>query len=142
MLFPAIGLVLWIAFLIVAFVLSATIWGLSNVMLWLLGLKPRLTGPHAAASPRRNEPPVRVPVRNGPRIPVQAGPPQVEPEIWPKWTASRRQYMDQELALWQQQFDALAHHEPDAIMAPAVQRRGPVSTDRPNSSYGWSARRE
>lgn len=116
MLFPAIGFVLWIAFLIVAFVLFATIWGLSNVILRLLGLKPRLTGPQAAASPRRNQPPVPVP--------VQARPPQVEPDIWPKWTPSRRLYMDRELALWQQQFDALALHEPDVIMAAAIQRRG------------------
>lgn len=115
MLFPAIGLVLWIAFLIVAFVLFATIWGLSNVILRLLGLKPRLTGPQAAASPRRNQPPVPVP--------VQAGPLQVEPDIWPKWTPSRRLYVDREMALWQQQFDALALHQPDAIMAAAIQRR-------------------
>ncbi|GAC1502558.1 MAG: hypothetical protein NVS2B15_25150 [Pseudarthrobacter sp.] len=133
MLFPAIGLVLWIVFLIVAFVLCATIWGLSNVVLWLLGLKPRLLGPQAAASPRRVPPPVSVPARNGPRVPVRAGPPQVEPEIWPKWTASRKQYVDRELALWQQQFDALAHHERDATMATASQRRGQVLTDRPDS---------
>ncbi|MEO8283956.1 MAG: hypothetical protein ABI568_11215 [Pseudarthrobacter sp.] len=108
MLIPAIGLVLWIAFLIVAFVLSGTIWVLRNLILALLGLKPRLTGPQSAASPRRNQPPVPVPGRNKPRVPFQAGSPQLEPDIWPKWTASRREYMDRELALWQQQFDALA----------------------------------
>ncbi|MBE4718046.1 hypothetical protein [Pseudarthrobacter sp. AB1] len=128
MLFPAIGLVLWIAFLIVAFVLFATIWGLSNVILRLLGLKPRLTGPQAAASPRRNQPPVPVPDQARPRVPVRAGPPQVEPDIWPKWTPSRRLYMDRELALWQQQFDALALHEPDVIMAAAIQRRSGTTT--------------
>jgi hypothetical protein len=141
MLFPAIGLVLWIVFLLVAFVLSGTIWVLGNLILWMLGLKPRRTRPNAAVSPRRTQPPVPVPARNRPRVPAQAGPPQVEPDIWPKWTASRRQYMDGELALWQQQFDALAHHEPDAIASASIRRRGRASTD-PSDSYGWSAGRE
>ncbi|WP_170850709.1 hypothetical protein [Arthrobacter sp. OV608] len=47
-----------------------------------------------------------------PRIIAQApGRPTAEThgasDIWPKWTASYRQYVNQEKSLWQEQFDAL-----------------------------------
>jgi len=31
-------------------------------------------------------------------------------EIWPKWTPARRRSVDEELTLWQEQFDALSSH--------------------------------
>jgi hypothetical protein len=33
------------------------------------------------------------------------------PDIWPKWTASYKRYVDQEKSLWQEQFDALTSHK-------------------------------
>ncbi|HEY9358393.1 MAG TPA: hypothetical protein VIQ52_18990 [Arthrobacter sp.] len=116
--FPAIGLLLWIAFLLVAFVLSGTIWLLCNLIIWLMDLKPRLTGPKPAASSQPNKRRVPAPARNQPRVLVQnirpasaPAEPRVDSGIWPKWTASHRQYMDGELSLWQKQFDALNSRE-------------------------------
>ncbi len=100
MLFPAIGLLLYIAFLLVAFVLSGIIWGLCSLILWLMELKPRSTRRKPPASSRRNVPPVR-----------DRAEAQVASDIWPKWTASHRRYMDHELSLWQEQFDALSSRE-------------------------------
>jgi hypothetical protein len=108
----AFGLLLWIAFLLVALVLSGIFWLLSNLILWLMDLKPRLAGPKsrphappkAAASPKRNAPPVshRPAAKTKPASAAHAA-----ADIWPKWTASHRQSMDCELTLWQKQFDAL-----------------------------------
>lgn len=94
--FLAIGLLLWIAFLLAALLLCCIIWVLCKQILWLMKLKPGLTGRKPAVSSKRNEP----------RVPARAEP-QIASDIWPKWTASRRRYMDGELSFWQKQFDAL-----------------------------------
>lgn len=104
--FPAIGLLLWISFLLVVLVLSVTFWVLCKLILWLMGPKPRLTEGNTSVSSKRNIPRVPVPVRNKPPVPVR-GESSIGSDIWPKWTASRRQYVDRELSLWQEQFDAL-----------------------------------
>ncbi|WP_181365116.1 hypothetical protein [Arthrobacter sp. HMWF013] len=41
---------------------------------------------------------------------VATRPPQTlsPSDIWPKWTPAHRRYVDEELALWQEQFDALS----------------------------------
>ena len=113
--FPAIGLLLYIAFLIAVLVLASIVWALSSLGLWIVGLKPR-PSQRKVASVRQPPPPVRR------RVPDPAQPwaaPQVQArapraaevppssEIWPKWTPAHRRYVDQELALWQEQFDAL-----------------------------------
>ncbi|ALV40615.1 hypothetical protein AU252_05045 [Pseudarthrobacter sulfonivorans] len=108
----AFGLLLWIAFLLVALVLAGTFWLLSNLILWLMDLKPRLAGPKSqpnarpttAAGPKRNAP--RVSNRPAAKIkPASAA--HAAADIWPKWTASHRQSVDLELTLWQEKFDAL-----------------------------------
>lgn len=114
-----IGLLLWIAFLFVAMVLFGIIWTVSKIVLWLMDLKPLLSGPiNRLNAPSR--PPVRqrpnMPQVPAPRIIAQApGRPTAETQaasdIWPKWTASYRQYVNQEKSLWQEQFDALNFRE-------------------------------
>lgn len=94
--FSAIGLLLLIALVLVAMVLCWTIAGLSRLLLRLMDVKPRLTDRNPAANSRRNVTAVQ----------PRALPPATS-DIWPKWTESYRQYMDRELFLWQEQFDAL-----------------------------------
>lgn len=83
--FPAIGLLLWIAFLLAALVLASILWALSSLAFWITGLKPRTS----------------------PKI-VTSAPAPASSDIWPKWTPAHRRYVDEELALWQEQFDALS----------------------------------
>ncbi|TLM86049.1 hypothetical protein [Pseudarthrobacter sp. NamE5] len=115
MFFSAIGILLWIAFLIAVLVLSGIIWAAGNLILWVLDLKPlpnqrsgRQKPPVApAVGPRRNVPPAPA-ARSVPRVPAPVAPPtQAGPDIWPKWTPSHRLYKARELSLWQEQFDAL-----------------------------------
>lgn len=98
-LFPAIGLLLWIAFLFIAFVLSGVLWVLCRFILGFVGMLDQAARRQRSvpATPRRNVPP-----------PQQPAPSQATFEITPKWTAARRHYVDWELAVWQEQFDALS----------------------------------
>jgi hypothetical protein len=106
---------LWIAFLFVVMVLAGVVWALSKLGLGILsfiqrpdqeqGAAVRRTPPHVQRLlPRQAPPQALAPVRDRTPRPVQA-PPQAE--IWPKWTPAHRRYVDEELALWQEQFDAL-----------------------------------
>jgi hypothetical protein len=120
--FPAIGLLLWIAFLFAVLVISSIVWVFCHLVLWILNVisPPR---PTKVASVRRV--PTRVqphgPDRAPPRAVPRAAPPvsKVAPrplqaqapapsDIWPKWTPAHRRYVHEELALWQEQFDALS----------------------------------
>jgi hypothetical protein len=96
-LFPVIGLLLWIAFLFAVMVLAGIVWAVCNSALWLMELKVRLSRPKAPVVSKR---------QNVPRVPhpIEAA---REPEIWPKWNAAHRQSVDRELSVWQEQFDAL-----------------------------------
>ncbi len=106
--FLALGWLAYVGFLFGALVIVGIFWVLCNVVVWLLDLKPRLARrrpamqkPAArkpAARPKPN--PVVAPVRDRPEAHVAS-------DIWRKWTPARRQYMDRELSLWQEQFDAL-----------------------------------
>lgn len=102
--FLALGWLAYVGFLLAAMVLAGIIWILCNLILWIADLKPRLT---------RQRPVVRKPVASPKPQPIVA-PVRVQAEahaasdIWPKWTPARRQYMERELSLWQEQFDALA----------------------------------
>lgn len=110
-----IGLILWIAFLLAVFVICGIVWGLSHLALGILSLVER-PGQKRAAAVRRNPPQVQRPIphRVPPRAvaPVRNVAPRPAPapapsDIWPKWTPAHRRYVDEELALWQKQFDAL-----------------------------------
>jgi uncharacterized iron-regulated membrane protein len=119
-LFPAIGLLIWIAFLFVALVLCGVIWAGCNAALWLMDVVPRLTRPSAGLNP----PPK--PAARLKQNPPQASSPWIVPrvadrpaaeahavsDVWPKWTASYKWYVDQEKSLWQEQFDALNRQRP------------------------------
>jgi len=110
--FLALGWLAYVGFLLGALVLVGTIWVLCSVVTWLMDLKPRLARQNPVApkpvarkspatpSPRPRPTPVAAPVRDRPEAHAAS-------DIWPKWTAARRQYMDRELSLWQEQFDAL-----------------------------------
>lgn len=115
-LFPAIGLLLWIAFVFALMVLCGIVWVVCNVALWLLGVKPRLTqgnsrpnGPPrpSVGSARAAGPTRSVPLTTTP----SAAKAQAVAEIWPKWNASHRRYVDQQKSLWQEQFDSLNNRE-------------------------------
>lgn len=110
-----IGLILWIAFLLAVFVICGIVWGLSHLALGILSLVER-PGQKEAAAVRRNPPQVQRPIPH--RVPPRAVAPvrnvapqpakaQAPSDIWPKWTPAHRRYVDEELALWQKQFDAL-----------------------------------
>ncbi|WP_142057667.1 hypothetical protein [Pseudarthrobacter sp. B4EP4b] len=114
-----IGLLLWVVFLFAAMVLFGIIWTVSKIVLWLMDLKPLPSGPI-----NRLNAPSQPPVRqrpNVPHAPVQRSVAQVPDrpaadthagtDIWPKWTASYRRYVDQEKSLWQEQFDSLNFRE-------------------------------
>lgn len=101
--FLALGWLAYVGFLLGALVLVGIIWVLCNLVLWIMDLKPllarrKLVARKPAASPRPK--PIVAPVRAWAEAHVAS-------DIWPKWTAARRQYMDRELSLWQEQFDAL-----------------------------------
>ncbi|WP_066286571.1 hypothetical protein [Arthrobacter sp. B6] len=108
--FLALGWLAYVGFLLGALVLAGIIWVLCNLVLWIMDLKPRLTRPmpvvsmpaarKSSAIPRPKPTPIVAPVRERAEAKVTS-------DIWPKWTAARRQYMDRELFLWQEQFDAL-----------------------------------
>lgn len=108
--FLALGWLAYVGFLLGALVLAGIIWVLCNLVLWIMDLKPRLTRQSLVASkpaalkpaavPRPKPTPTVAPVRD-------RAEPHVTSDIWPKWTAARRQYMNRELSLWQEQFDAL-----------------------------------
>ena len=113
--FAAIGFLLYIALLLAVLVLAGIAWALSSLGLWVLGLKPR-PSQKKVATVRRAPPQVR---RSVPDQALPSATPQVQAraprvaeapassDIWPKWTPAHRRYADQELALWQEQFDAL-----------------------------------
>jgi hypothetical protein len=115
-----IGLLLWIAFLFVAMVFCGVIWAGCKVALWLMDIVPRLSTPNAGLKPPRN-PAIRL-TPNVPPVPSPRTVPQVPDrpaaeahavsDIWPKWTASYKRYVDQEKSLWQEQFDSLNGHKP------------------------------
>ena len=110
-LFPIIGLLIWVAFLCGVMVLCGVVWAAGKSVWWFLDAPDRLDRRKAKAvsSAPRVAPPA--PVRRAPSK-APAAPP-VRPDardssgIWPKWTPSHRLYKDYELALWQEQFDAL-----------------------------------
>jgi hypothetical protein len=113
--FAAFGFLLYIALLLAVLVLAGIFWALSRLGLWVLGLRPR-PGQKKIASGSQSPPQVqrRVPAPATPRAApqVQTRAPRAadvpaSPDIWPKWTPAHRRYVDQELALWQEQFDAL-----------------------------------
>lgn len=121
-LFPIIGLLLWIAFLFAVVVLCGVAWVLGSSVLGVLELagRHRKRSQQAVGRPRRPAPPAPVvsrprtapaPHRPAPPKPAAAPPAQShshsQSDIWPKWTPSHRLYKDYELALWQEQFDAL-----------------------------------
>jgi hypothetical protein len=114
--FPAIGLLLWIAFLFAVLVLSGIVWAVCQVALGIMGVlerpghaKGKGAAVRGAPAPVQRRAPVHVPphaappVRDRPR-PAQA---QASAEIWPKWTPAHRRYVNEELAIWQEQFDRL-----------------------------------
>lgn len=116
--FPAIGLLLWIAFLFAVLVLSGIVWAVCQLALGIMGVleRPGQTKRKGAAvrgapAPVQRRAPVHAPphaapqVRDRPTGPAQA---QASLEIWPKWTPAHRRYVDEELAIWQEQFDRLA----------------------------------
>lgn len=106
--FLALGWLAYAGFLLGALVLAGIIWLLCNVVVWILDLKPRPARPSPAVQKHVVRKPVASP-RPTPKVaPVRArAEGTVSSDIWPKWTAARRQYMDRELSLWQEQFDAL-----------------------------------
>lgn len=122
-LFPIIGLLLWIAFLFAVVVLCGVAWVLGSSVLGVLELagRHRKRSQQAVGRPRRQAPPAPVnsrprtapsPIRRSPSTAAAAAPPaqshsHSQSDIWPKWTPSHRLYKDYELALWQEQFDAL-----------------------------------
>ncbi|GAB5080796.1 hypothetical protein [Arthrobacter sp. AD-310] len=121
-LFPIIGLLLWIAFLFAVVVLCGVAWVLGSSVLGVLELVGRhgKRSRQAVGRPPRQAPPAPVnsrprtapsPTRRTPSTAATAPPAQShsnsQSDIWPKWTPSHRLYKDYELALWQEQFDAL-----------------------------------
>jgi len=116
----AFGFLLYIGFLLAVLVLAGIVWSLSHLGLGVTALIER-AGQKKAITPKRNPPQVQrtvprtAPPRAAPPVQAKTQPapspaPQQTPasDIWPKWTPSRRNYVDNELALWQEQFDALA----------------------------------
>ncbi|WP_171027158.1 hypothetical protein [Pseudarthrobacter sp. NamB4] len=122
-LFPIIGLLLWIAFLAGVMLICGTIWALGKTVWWSLDLPDKLDNSQAVRSRAQTPPPPlrpqphKAPVPERPGPPPKAPPPPVRPDsydssdIWPKWTPAHRQYKARELAIWQEQFDALKSRE-------------------------------
>lgn len=113
--FIAFGYLAWIAFLLALMLLSGIVWALCNLA---LGMSYLIHGPsRKKRAPAARPAPPQV-QRRPPALPratppapqtTQQRPVQIKAssEIWPKWTPSHRRYVDEELALWQEQFDAL-----------------------------------
>ena len=113
------GILLWVGFLLAAFVFFGVIWLFCQTMLWISGLVSSATRPKAVAGPNRKVRPAPRPVappRNAaparklpaPKPPAPKLPaPELTPDIMPKWNAAHRRYVDRSLADWQEQFDAL-----------------------------------
>ncbi|UZX02239.1 hypothetical protein F8G81_06130 [Arthrobacter sp. CDRTa11] len=116
--FLAMGWLLYVAFLLGVLVLAGIVWCVCKLALWLMDPKLWLAGPQPAVGSRPKAAPVPrrpkaapLPQRaKVPQIPHRAAA-EVTSDIWPKWTPARRQYMDRELSLWQEQFDALNSRE-------------------------------
>jgi len=117
LIFSAIGIFLWIAVLLVVISFCGLIWGTAKTLSWFTDLadqhsrqKKKLVSARPPTTTLRAAAPVQ------PK-PPKAPAPRVRPEtrdsseIWPKWTPSHRLYKDYELALWQEQFDALNSRE-------------------------------
>lgn len=102
MLFPVIGLLLWIAFLFAVLVLCGVAWVLGSSVTGVLELAGRYR--------RRSQQAVGPPPRPAPPAPAKSRTSDSS-NIWPKWTPSHRLYKNYELALWQEQFDALNGRE-------------------------------
>jgi hypothetical protein len=123
LIFPLIGVLLWIAFLSAVFVICGALWLVASSVSGILDLAARhkkrkrpvgrpapRTVPRAAAP----APPRRTPATTPPPVPARRTPPadpRTLTDIWPKWTPSHRLYKNYELALWQEQFDALVARE-------------------------------
>lgn len=112
--FIAFGYLAWIAFLLALLLLSGIVWALCNLA---LGISYLIHGPSQekrAPAARPAPPQVQRRPPAPPAIPPAPGRTQqrqvqskASSEIWPKWTPAHRRYVDEELALWQEQFDAL-----------------------------------
>lgn len=108
-LFPAIGLLLWIAFLFAAWVLCLVLWLLCQIVVWSTDAYAWRSRRKKATAPARNIPPARKPAaakRNATLAP-KPGALEITPDIMPKWNAAHRRYVDRDLADWQEQFDSL-----------------------------------
>ena len=119
-LFPIIGIFFWIAFLLVVLGVCGIFWVAGKTLWWFMDLPDHLDQRKAKAvsAQPRPAPPVRpqpwtasAPARPDPPTAPASPPLRTEPGeasgIWPKWTPAHRLYKDSELALWQEQFDAL-----------------------------------
>jgi len=125
---PLIGILFWIAALVVVSVLLGVIWSVLGLLVGLEEVMHRLTGRKTAANSKRSvprgqstrnsargpsgpSPPPKTAAssrRNTPPAPEQAAAgTTIKSDIWPRWTPSRRRDVDRELALWQERFDAL-----------------------------------
>src|SRR5688572_10412287 len=104
--FPAIGLFLWIAFLLAALVISGILWVFCQVALGILNVIERpnqkkvtrarraparvqrpVPDRAPALAPPRAAPPVR---DRAPRPAPAPAPALASPDIWPKWTPAHR----------------------------------------------------
>ncbi|TLM86027.1 hypothetical protein [Pseudarthrobacter sp. NamE5] len=123
-LFPIIGLLLWIVCLAGVVLICGASWALGKTVWWFLDLPDKLDKQHSKAFRPRTAPPPslrpqphKAPVPGRPPPPPKAPPSPVQPgpydssDIWPKWTPAYRLYKDRELAIWQEQFDALNSRE-------------------------------
>ncbi|MDR7161366.1 hypothetical protein [Arthrobacter sp. BE255] len=100
-LFPAIGLLIWIGFLFAVWVLCIILWLLCQTVVWLLDLHAGHARRTKASGPKRVVPPAR---KAPARKPAYRG---VTSDIMPKWTPAHRRYVDRDRADWQEQFDTL-----------------------------------
>jgi hypothetical protein len=118
-LFSAMGILLWVGFLLALAVLFGVIWVVGHTIIGIVSLVGLATRPKAVAGPNRNVRPAPRPIappRNAtparkPHAPKPPAPklpaPELTPDIMPKWNAAHRRYVDRSLADWQEQFDAL-----------------------------------
>ena len=120
--FVAFGYLAWIAFLLAVLVLAGIVWSLCHLV---LGIDYLIRGPgpqKGKVAVKHTPPPVQRRVTDP--APLREAPPRAAPpvrdrephpaqtlassEIWPKWTPAHRRYVDEEMTLWQEQFDALS----------------------------------
>lgn len=113
LIFSAIGIFLWIAVLIVVLTFCGLIWATGKTLSWFLDpadrrsrQKKKLAGSRPPTTTLRAAAPAQIKPPKAPTPPVRPET-RASSEIWPKWTPSHRLYKDYELALWQEQFDAL-----------------------------------